>query len=542
MPTHPFLLTLTLSQASALLKTHQLTSYSLVHTYLTRIDEVNDTYNAVLQTNPSALEEASFRDLERLHLDPSSVENLSILHGIPIMLKDNIVTLDDSMEATCGSLALVGAKPAEESAVVGALRRAGAVILGKANMAEWSGFRSTSGCSGWSGRGGQATGIYYKGMKASGSSTGCAIAVALGLCFAAIGTETSWSIVSPAERSAVVGFKPTRNVIPSDGIIHASRIQDTLGVLARTVEDAGLLVSILACDDEVHPKVLKKPLSTIGDRNSASLGNIRVGVPGRLLEIADISGVRMEAFRQVLDMLQTQGAKIDSSITIEGTEEYDALSGEEKQIVLDTDMKTAVNIYLSKLQTNPNKIHTLDDIIAFTKACPEEEFPDRNVAVLERSNATNPENELYKKMLERDKYFGGEGGIPGALKRYNVDVILMPCLSPMMSIFAAKAGSPVLSLPMGVFSSDTEIKLDVRGMIDIAPGIPFSLYIYGGVEQDAKVLQVAHTVERMISSHVRDALHMYLAPQTDLCVRDSILESETIPEADSDSAISSSDT
>lgn len=165
------------------LESNNITREHLVETYLARTEEINDEFHAIIETNPSARDDARLLDHEHRVCGARGP-----LHGIPILLKDNIPTLD-STETTCGSLALVGARPPVEAEVVTALRTAGAVIMGKANMAEWSGFRSTSGCSGWSPRGGQTKGIFHRGMKASGSSAGCAVAVALRLCFAAVGTE-----------------------------------------------------------------------------------------------------------------------------------------------------------------------------------------------------------------------------------------------------------------------------------------------------------------------------------------------------------------
>lgn len=208
------------------------TSYDLVNAYLMRIGEVDHEYHSIIETNPDALEIAKELGFEGLIFGRRGP-----LHGIPLLLKDNLPTLD-VMESTCGSLALVGAKPPQEAEVVTALRRAGATILGKTNMAEWCGFRSTSGCSGWSARGGQSKGVYYPNMKASGSSSGSAIATALGLCFAALGTETCYSIVSPAERSGIIGYKPTKDLISSEGMIYASKRNDTVGLLTRTVADA----------------------------------------------------------------------------------------------------------------------------------------------------------------------------------------------------------------------------------------------------------------------------------------------------------------
>jgi amidase len=179
----PPLLNATLGELIEGLQSGTFTSVDLVKAYLHRIDEVDHEFHSVIETNPQALYIAHALDDERARHGPRGP-----LHGIPLLLKDNIVTLDE-MNTTCGSYALVGAKPSEESEVVGVLRSAGVVILGKANMAEWSGFRSTSRCSGWSARGGQCTAPFWKGMKASGSSSGSAVATALGLGFAALGTE-----------------------------------------------------------------------------------------------------------------------------------------------------------------------------------------------------------------------------------------------------------------------------------------------------------------------------------------------------------------
>ncbi|KAF2026282.1 amidase signature enzyme [Setomelanomma holmii] len=236
-------------------------------------------------------------------------------------------------------------------------------------MAAWSGFRSTSECSGWSPRGGQLKGIFYPGMKVSGSSGGCAVAVALGLCAAGIGTETCWSVVLPAERSGIVGFKPTRGLIPSEGIAHASLRLDTVGVLARTVR--------------------------------------------------------------------------------------------ERQIILDTGMKVAINTYLASLATNPNTINDVQDLIDFTKACAEEKYPARNVVGFERAAATSPDKPLYLKMMAREEHFTtGPGSIAAAFKKHKCSVMLVPALSPTLQPLAAKAGSPVLSIPMGVYPAGTEVTKD----------------------------------------------------------------------------------
>jgi amidase len=179
----------TISDLTQGLNNDLFTAEALTNAYISRIHEVNPEFHAITELNPHAISDASLLDTEYHLTGPRGP-----FHRIPILLKDNIPTLDDT-DTTCGSLALVGARPAKEADVVTALRKAGAIILGKANMAEWAGFRSTSGCSGWSARGGQTRGVYFKGMKASGSSSGCAVAVALGLCGGAVGTEVRLSFL-----------------------------------------------------------------------------------------------------------------------------------------------------------------------------------------------------------------------------------------------------------------------------------------------------------------------------------------------------------
>lgn len=186
---------MTLSELIDEFETKRLTAEHLLETYISRISEVNNEFNAIIELSPDALDDARILDAERNHYKPRGQ-----LHGVPILLKDNIATVDRT-NSTCGSFALVGARPSNEAAVVTGLRRAGAIILGKGNMAEWSGFRSTIGCSGWSARGGQCQGIFYPGMKPSGSSSGCAVAVALGLCFAAVGSEVYHPSTQPHDIS-----------------------------------------------------------------------------------------------------------------------------------------------------------------------------------------------------------------------------------------------------------------------------------------------------------------------------------------------------
>ncbi|KAI4950489.1 hypothetical protein J4E91_004372 [Alternaria rosae] len=408
-------------------------------------------------------------------------------------------------------MALVGAKPSREADVVSAVRKAGMVILGKGNMAEWAGFRSTSGCSGWSGRGGQTTGIYYPGMKASGSSGGCAVAVALGMCFAALGTETCYSIVSPAEKSGIIGFKPTRNLLSSADLIHASKRLDTVGILTRTVSDASLLlIDLVQHSDHLPSPTKQKIVQDLSTANSIPhLHGIRIGIPSSLSDMQNLPECKKTAFERTLKLLESAGATIIRSVHVTGAKSWEALPQEAKDIIINTDMKIAINEYLSSLATNPHNARNLEDVIKFTKGHPEEQYPHRNVEGLERALASDPNNLLYKTMLARDEYYTDEGGIEAALSRKCCDVMLVPTLSVTMQSFAAKAGSPVMSVPIGAFPRDTPVEKDARnGLVNLAPGIPFSAYIFGRATKDEDIVRVGHVLER--STNVRETLMSYV--------------------------------
>jgi amidase len=181
-----------------------------------------------------------------------------------------------------------------------------------------------------------------------------------------------------------------------------------------------------------------------------------------------------------------------------GAGSWESLPSDAKSIILHTNMKMAMNEYLSSLTTNPHNINDLEDLIAFRKVHPLEEYPHRNVAGLEAAQATNINDLLFKKMLDMDEYLTGEGGIDAALSRHRCDVMICPILSVTMQMFAAKAGSPVLSVPMGVYPLGTCVEKDGKnGMVNVAPGIPFSAYVFGRAAKDEDVLKVGYMLERL---------------------------------------------
>ncbi|KAM7219411.1 amidase signature enzyme [Rhypophila decipiens] len=257
----PLLLQLTIETASKGLQSGLFTSVDLAKAYLARIEEASN-FNAVLQTNPDALKVAKELDDELASYGPRGP-----LHGIPLLVKDNIAT-NDRLDVSAGSYALLGTKPAKESSVVSRLRQAGAVILGETNLSEWANFRGLNIGSGWSPRGGQTLGAYHPESQPEGSSSGSAVAAALALCTAAIGTEVkpaptcllcheltlpkTWgSILGPAEKNGVVGLKPSRGLVGNDGTIPISSRQDVIGTLTRTVKDASYMLTSMAGRSDV---------------------------------------------------------------------------------------------------------------------------------------------------------------------------------------------------------------------------------------------------------------------------------------------------
>lgn len=266
-----------------------------------------------------------------------------------------------------------------------------------------------------------------------------------------------------------MGFKPTRGWISTRGIIAASERLDSIGVLSRNAGDAGIIVAELVKHDP--DKTEEESLTILEKLDFEHLKEdcrgLRVGIPWTLHGNSTLDVPRKAAFLRVLQALSSSGADLNFDITIPGIAVYDALSTAEKNIILDTEMKVAMNNYFSNLVTNPNHINSIGDLIVFTKHHESEEYPIRNVAVLERAQKINPTDKLYLETREKDTYFTGEGGIYAALTRHNCNVMLVPLLSGKMQTLAAKAGSPTMSVPMGWYPEGTEVHKDERsGLVE----------------------------------------------------------------------------
>ncbi|MEW5765666.1 MAG: amidase family protein, partial [Acidobacteriota bacterium] len=337
------------------------TSEELTAAYLKRIEDVDRSgpcLRAVLEVNPDAFSIARGLDRERFEKGPRGP-----LHGIPVLIKDNIDTAD-GMLTTAGSLALTDSRPARDAFVVRRLRQAGAVLLGKTNLSEWANFRSTRSTSGWSARGGQTRNPYALDRNPSGSSSGSAVAVAASLCAVAVGTETDGSIVSPASACGVVGIKPTVGLVSRSGVIPIAHSQDTAGPMARTVADAAALLTVLAAPDPEDPASRGSaggaPPDYAAGLSAEALKGVRIGV---LREKAFGFGPRSEA---VLDAavaaLRRSGAVVVDPVTLPNLGRTD----ESEMEVLLYEFKADLNGYLASRPGS--RVRTLADLIAFNEA------------------------------------------------------------------------------------------------------------------------------------------------------------------------------
>ena len=342
------------------MRSGRLTAMKLTQAYLDRIaelDKAGPKLNSVIELNPAALAIAEQLDAER-----QAGKVRGSLHGIPILLKDNIATADQ-MQTTAGSLALVGAKPPHDAAIVRQLRAAGAVILGKTNLSEWANFRGEKSISGWSGRGGQTRNPYALDRSPSGSSSGSAVAVAANLCVVAVGTETDGSIVSPASANGLVGVKPTVGLVSRTGIIPISASQDTAGPMARTVRDAALLLEAMTRVDPKDAATLTRPAALPielaarlkpGALKGARLGVIRgpFGMDARLNPILD----------GAIEKLRAAGAEV---VDLGELPAFNAANDPEMEVLL-YEFKDGLNRYFATLGPD-SPIKTLADVIAFNR-------------------------------------------------------------------------------------------------------------------------------------------------------------------------------
>ena len=478
----------TIAQLQDGMKAGRLSARSLTKAYLDRIaalDRKGPMLRAILETNPDALAIADAMDAER-----RQGKVRGPLHGIPVVIKDNIDT-HDRMQTTAGSLALEGNIALRDASIVDRLRAGGAVIIAKANLSEWANFRSSRSSSGWSGRGRQCRNPYVLDRTPSGSSSGSAVAASANLCAVAIGTETDGSIVSPANACGLVGFKPTVGLVSRAGIIPIAHSQDTAGPLCRTVADAAALLSVLAGVDPRDPATaqaeghIEKDYTAFLD--PAGLKGARIGVQAR----NGNNPIVDEVVEQAIAVLKTQGADVVDPAPIETAGQL----GTAERDVLQYEFKADLNAYLATMPANI-KYRTLADLIAFNEANKDREMPFFGQELFIASQARGPLTEqAYLDARAKCVDLTRVKGIDATMEKYKLDAMLGPSGGiasivdlaggggggggPSSSQFPAVAGYPHVTVPAAFHL-----------------GLPLGVSFYGRAWSEAVLFRVAYAFEQ----------------------------------------------
>ncbi|QGR00250.1 amidase [Paenibacillus psychroresistens] len=466
-----------------------ITSEDLVQVYLERISKYDSITNSILEINPDALEIARALDRER-----KETGSRGELHGIPILLKDNIDT-GDRMHTSAGSVALANSFAAADSFVAAKLRLAGAVLLGKTNMSEWSNFISSSMPAGYSSRGGLVLNPYGPGeFFISGSSSGSAAAIAANLGAAAIGTETAGSIVGPACQNLLVGIKPTVGLISRAGIIPISSSQDTPGPIARTVSDAAIILGALTGIDDKDSATL-----TSGNRFSTDytpfldesfLAQARLGIPRHYYQNLDEG--RLAIMEAAIATLRNKG------VTIIDPVELHIESNNWNNDVITYEFKKGLDAYLSQLaDTVP--IHSLQELIEYNEIHAEVALKYGQDTLL-RSAATTLNEQTYLQKKQEYSELALSQGIDYVLDQHNLDALMLPGDVDGLYI-AARLGYPLITVPAGY--SVKEVK-DSNG--DSTAG-PFGVVFSGRAFSEPTLIKIAYGFEQ--------ATHYRFAPQLD---------------------------
>lgn len=439
---------------------------------------------------------------------------------MPIIIKNNIAT-DDKMNNTAGSFALLGAKVPRDSTLASKLRAAGVVILGKSNLSQWANFRSDNSTNGWSAYGGQTFGVYYPEQDPSGSSSGSGVSSAIGLAFAALGSETSGSILSPSEVNNLVGIKPTVGLTSRSLVIPISQRQDTVGPMARTVKDAAYVLQAIAGKDPYDNYTLAQPFDTPPDYvaacNFSSLRGKRIGIPRNLIDpTEEPDDTVINAFNAAVETITRAGATVvdNTNITAYALAIYN--NGSTENIVLDADFVSDLpGEYLSMLTYNPQNVHNLVDVRNFTHKFPQEDYPDRDTGVWDMALAMGYNNTdprfwaAYQTNLE----IAGPQGILGLLANYSLDALILPTnFSPGLP---ALAGLPVVTVPLGFYPANESVVLNMRGtLVETGPNIPFGLSFLGAAWSEADLIGFAYAYEQRTMT--RNKVQPYIMPTTEL--------------------------
>ena len=469
------------------MKSGEYTARAIAEKYLARIEAIDrkgPAINAVIEINPDALALADAMDKER-----TAGKVRGPLHGIPILVKDNIDTADKMM-TTAGSLALVGWRPPQDAVVVQKLRAAGAVILGKSNLSEWANIRSSHSTSGWSARGGLTRNPYALDRNACGSSSGSGAAVAANLCAAALGTETDGSIVWPAGANGSVGVKPTVGLTSRSGIVPISHTQDGAGPMARSVRDAAILLGVLTGIDLSDSATLAGAGKSHTDYtrflDPAGLRGTRIGVARKYFGFSEEVDALINS---LLDEMKKQGATLVDPADIETFGKFD----DSELTVLLYELKVDLNAYLSRLGPEA-PVHTLKDVIDFNDKNKDREMPYFGQDLFIKAQAKGPLTEKeYVEALEKDQKLARIEGIDALMDKHKLDAIVAPtagpsCLTDLLngdhftggsSNAAAVAQYPNINVPAG-----------------FVHGMPVGISFFGRAWSEPKLIKLAYAFEQ----------------------------------------------
>jgi amidase len=469
------------------MKSGKFTARSLVEKYRGRIDEIDKrgpAVNAIIELNPEASSIADALDQERKVKGPRGP-----LHGVPVVIKDNIATVDRMM-TTAGSLALVGSKPPKDSFVAQKLRAAGAVILGKTNLSEWANIRSSHSVSGWSGRGGLTKNPYALDRNACGSSSGTGAGISANLAAAGIGTETDGSIVCPSSSNGLAGIKPTVGLVSRGGIIPISHSQDGAGPMCRTVRDAAILLGALTGvdpdDEATAASAGKSQIDYSQYCDPSGLKGARIGVARKYFGFNDAVDALME---QALSVMKTQGATLVDPADIPTFGKFD----ESELLVFMYELKADLNAYLARLGPGA-PVHTLQDIIEFNERNREKEMPyfgqDLFLKAQEKGPLTDKE---YVDALAKNHQLARTDGIDAVMDKNKLDAIVAPTGGPAWltdlingdhsaggsSNAAAVAGYPNINVTAGFIS-----------------GLPDGISFFGRAWSEPTLIKLAYSFEQ----------------------------------------------
>ncbi len=453
-------------EEAAIADLSRLSARAATEWYLARIRQIDARIRAVIEINPDARAIADALD---------KGPRRGLLHGVPVLIKDNIDTAD-SMKTTAGSLALVNAPRPRDAALVTKLRAAGAVILGKTNLSEWANFRSTHSTSGWSGRGGQTRNPYALDRNPCGSSSGSAAAVSANLCAVAVGTETDGSVVCPGSMNGIVGIKPTVGLIPGSGIVPIAHSQDTAGPMARTVRDAAILLGAMAEGRRAQPDYTRF-------LEPGGLRGARIGVARKFFGItADVERL----MQQCIEELKRQGAEITDPADLPSHGKY----GDDEMTALQYEFKADLNAYLRARGSDL----TLEKLIAFNEQHRAEEMPYFEQEIFVESQKRGPlTDEAYRKAIESAQRQARAEGIDAVIAKFKLDAIVAPTAGPAWLIDwvngdhdtggcstpAAVAGYPHITVPAGF----------VRGL-------PIGISFFGPAWSEPTLLKLAYAFEQ----------------------------------------------